>query len=105
MSDTTKNAAIVSEITPEDIAAYLRLDVTDAEETKMLRTFLSVAKSYIKSYTGIKEEDFDNYPDFVIVVYLMCQDFYDNRSLVANYKDEVNPTVKTILDMHTVNNL
>ena len=92
----------VSEITIQDIAEYIRLDeIGDAEE-KQLSTFLTVAKDYVKNYTGL--EDLDEYADLVIVVYILCQDMYDNRTM---YIDKANPNkvVQTILDMHTRNNL
>ena len=92
----------VSEITIQDIAEYIRLDeIGDAEE-KQLSTFLTVAKDYVKNYTGL--EDLDEYADLVIVVYILCQDMYDNRAM---YIDKANPNkvVQTILDMHTRNNL
>ena len=92
----------VSEITIHDIADFIRLDgVTDVEE-KQLDTLLIIAKDYIKNYTAL--DDLDEYADLVIVVYIMCQDMWDNRTM---YIDKANPNkvVQTILDMHTRNNL
>ena len=92
----------VSEITTNDIAEYIRLDeIGDAEE-KQLSTFLQIAKDYIKNYTAL--EDLDEHADLVLVVFILCQDMYDNRAM---YIDKGNPnrTVQTILDMHTRNNL
>ena len=92
----------VSEITTKDIAEFLHLDeVGDAEQTQ-LSTFLSVAKDYIKNYTAL--EDLDEYADLVIVVYILCQDMYDNRVMYIE-KGNVNKVVQTILDMHTRNYL
>lgn len=92
----------VSEITTADIADFIRLgEVGDAEELQ-LSTFLAVAKDYITNYTAL--DDLDEYADLVIVVYILCQDMYDNRSM---YIDKANPNkvVQTILDMHTRCNL
>ena len=92
----------VSEITINDIADFIRLDeVGDAEE-KQLSTFLTVAKDYIKNYTGL--DDLDEYADIVHVVYILCQDMYDNRGMYIE-KGEPNKVVQTILDMHTRCNL
>ena len=96
----------VSEITIKDVADYIRLD--DYEE-RDIETYLNIAKSYISSYTGIpvtseEGESLDDFPDFVIVVYVLCQDMYDNRSMYVD-KANVNKVVQTILDMHTRNNL
>lgn len=96
----------VSEITIKDVADYIRLD--DYED-RDIETYLNIAKSYISSYTGIpvtseEGESLDDFPDFVIVVYVLCQDMYDNRSMYVE-KANVNKVVQTILDMHTRNNL
>ena len=92
----------VSEITIQDIADFIRLDeVTDADK-KQLETFLNITKDYIKNYTALA--DLDEYADLVFVVYILCQDMWDNRTA---YSDKVNPNkvVQTILDMHTRCNL
>lgn len=101
----------VSEITVEDIANYLRLSEISGEDNKNIELFLNIAKNYIENYTGIPQESeteeaetLDTYSDFVIVVYILCQDMYDNRVMYVDGKN-INNTVKTILDMHTRNNL
>ena len=99
----------VSEITYEDIANYLRLTEIDAQDEENLETYLEIAINYIENYTGIsrdttKSENLDSFSDFVIVVYVLCQDMYDNRCMYVDGKG-LNNTVKTILDMHTRNNI
>ena len=96
----------VSEITIEDVARYIRVD--DYEESD-IETYLNIAKNYISSYTGIpvtseEGESLDDFPDFVIVAYILCQDMYDNRTLYVD-KNNINKVVQTVLDMHTRNNL
>lgn len=92
----------VSAITINDVADYIRLGEIDATEEKQLSTFLTVAKNYIKNYTGL--EDLDECPDLVIVVFILCQDMYDNRTMYVEGTN-ANRTVQTILDMHTRNNI
>lgn len=101
----------VSEITIQDIADYIKLDEYDESE---IETYLNIAKNYISNYTGIPEakedeeaeeaeediETLDSYADFVIVVYVLCQDMHDNRCMYVN-SGNVNKVVQTILDMHT----
>ena len=101
----------VSEITAENIASYIRLTEIDESTKKELELYLNIAKNYIENYTGIPEksedekvETLDSYSDFVIVVYILCLDMYDNRSMYIDGKS-INNTIKTILDMHTRNNL
>ena len=92
----------VSDITVDLIAEFIHLDGMNATEERQLSTFLNIAKDYIKNYTGI--DDLDEYTDLVLVVYIMCQDMYDNRAMYVDGKS-INRTVQTILDMHTRNNL
>lgn len=99
----------VSEITYENIADYLRITEIDEYDKRELETYLEIAINYIENYTGIsrdtsKSENLDSFSDFVIVVYILCQDMYDNRCMYVDGKD-MNNTVKTILDMHTRNNI
>ena len=101
----------VSEITADDIINYLRISDVTEQDKKDIELFLNIAKNYIENYTGIpqKSEDeqaetLDTYSDFIIVVYVLCQDMYDNRKMYVDGKS-INNTVKTILDMHTRNNL
>ena len=101
----------VSEITVKDIVNYLRLSEVSEEDNKNIELFLNIAKNYIENYTGIpqmsddkEEETLDTYSDFIIVVYVLCQDMYDNSAMYVDGKN-INNTVKTILDMHTRNNL
>ena len=101
----------VSEITVKDIANYLRISDVTKQDEEDIELFLNIAKNYIENYTGIpqksenvEDETLDTYSDFVIVVYVLCQDMYDNRVMYVDGKN-INNTVKTILDMHTRNNL
>ena len=92
----------VSEITAKNIADYIRLDEVNDTDTQQLETLLIIAKNYIKNYTAL--DDLDEYADLVIVVYILCQDMYDNRTMYID-KGNPNKVVQTILDMHTRCNL
>ncbi|MCI8699733.1 MAG: phage gp6-like head-tail connector protein [Clostridia bacterium] len=107
MKEITK----VSEITIDELVNYLRLSEVSEEEKIELKTYLKIAKNYISNYTSIpekseneKDETLDSYSDFVIVVYVLCQDMHDNRTMYVDNKS-INKTVQTILDMHTRNNI
>lgn len=92
----------VSDITVESVADYLRLDEVTESEINTLNTLIPVATSFIKSYTGLDDNDVDKYPEFVIVVLILCQDMWDNRTMYVDSKD-LNNTVQSILAMHSVN--
>lgn len=100
----------VSDITIQDVVNYLKLD--DYEESE-IETYLNIAKNFISNYTGIPEtsedeeddeevETLDSYADFIIVVYILCQDMNDNRCMYVD-KANMNKVVQTILDMHARN--
>ena len=93
--------AKVSDITVKDIADYLRLSEISQEDTNFLNKCLEIAKSFITSYTGV--EDLDKKADFVICVYILCQDMYDNRSRYTDGNPQPNKTFETILDLHNGN--
>ena len=90
----------VSDITVDSVAEYLRLDEVSEEEKNTLTTLISIATSFIKNYTGL--DDLDKYPEFVIVVLILCQDMWDNRTMYVDSKD-LNNTIQSILAMHSVN--
>ena len=92
----------VSDITAESVAEYLRLDEVTDSEINTLAMLISIATSYIKSYTGLDDAGVDKYPEFVIVVLILCQDMWDNRTMYVGSKD-LNNTVQSILAMHSVN--
>lgn len=94
--------AKVSGITAKDIAEYIRLDEVSDADTKQLETLLIIAKDYITNYTAL--ESLDEYSDLVIVVYILVQDMWDNRTMYID-KGNPNKVVQTILDMHTRCNL
>lgn len=92
----------VSDITVESVADYLRLDEVTDSEKNTLAMLISIATSFIKSYTGLDDDGADKYPEFVIVVLILCQDMWDNRTMYVDSKD-LNNTVQSILAMHSVN--
>ena len=92
----------VSEITSEDCAEYMRLDEVSTDDTNTLNNMIGIAKTFISNYTGRTAEELDNYQDFVIVVFVLVQDMWDNRSLYVD-KTNLNMVVESILGMHSVN--
>lgn len=106
----------VSEIKVNDIIRYVREepDNLTAEELQDFNNYLLTAKSFISSCTGIPitpitdpvtllpGKCLDDYEDFYIVVMVLCQDMYDNRSMYVE-KTNLNKVVDTILGMHCTN--
>lgn len=98
------NITKVSDITYTDIADYIRLDVSenDTEIINTLNNLINISKVFISNYTGRTIKELDNFQDFIIVVLILCQDMYDNRTLYVD-NSNLNKVVETILGMHSVN--
>ena len=92
----------VSKITFQEIADYIRLSEVSEEEKTLLDNLINIAKSFIKENTGV--QDLDEYDDFVIVIFILCQDMYDNRTVYVD-KTNLNKVVETILGLHSRNNI
>lgn len=98
MNEITK----VSDISYQDVADYLRLYEVDIDTTNTLNTLINVSKSFISNFTGRSIEELDNYQDFVIVLFVLCQDMWDNRTMYVDSKN-LNNVVQSILGLHSVN--
>ena len=92
----------VSQITAQDVADYIRLSEVTQDDLNTLNTMLTVAKVYVGEYTGRTIQDLDNYKDIIIVVLILCQDMWDNRTLYVD-SSNVNKVVESILGLHSIN--
>ena len=96
------NITKVSDITAQDVADYLRLGEVDTSDTNTLNTLLTVAKVYVGEYTGRTIQELDDYKDVIIVILILCQDMWDNRTLYVD-SSNANKVVESILSLHAVN--
>ena len=92
----------VSDITYKEIADYIRLTEVSQEDESLLTALIGIAKAFIKENTGV--ENLDEFDDFVIVVFILCQDMFDTRALYVD-KTNLNKVVETILGMHSLTNI
>lgn len=92
----------VSDIRYTHIANYIRLTEVSNDDITLLNNLIDIATAFIKSYTGVS--DLDEYDDFVIVVFILCQDMYDTRTMYVD-KNNLNKVVETILGMHSNTNI
>jgi len=92
----------VSQITAQDVADYLRISGVTEDDLNTLNTLLTVAKAYITQYTGQTLENLDTLQDIIIVVLILCQDMWDNRTLYVDSSNS-NKVVESILGLHSVN--
>ena len=96
MNEITK----VSDITYQDVAEYLRIPEVTQSDQSLLNSLIGIAKDFIKKYTG--QSNLDAFQDFVIVVFVLCQDMYDNRAMYVD-STNLNYVIESILGMHSVN--
>lgn len=99
MNEVTK----VSDITYQEIAGYMHLyEDLSIDDISTLNNLIGIAKAFIANWTGRTLAELDLFQDFVIVVFVLCQDMWDNRTLYVD-KTNLNHVVSSILDMHSVN--
>lgn len=92
----------VSELTGDFIATFCRVD-EDATDIQLIDTlFLPAAKQYVKSHTGMTDEEMDLHEDIPIAVCALCCHMYDNRSVEVT-SDKVNQVVMDIIGRYDRN--
>ena len=91
----------VSEITDEVVAEYVRADDPEEMAIGLAR---KAAVEYVRSYTGLTDEEMDQHEDLAIAVLIVASDLYDNRSATVK-EGNVNKTMECILGMHSKNQL
>ena len=92
----------VSDITYQDVADYIRLDEVTADDQTTLSTLIDVSKAFVCHYTGRKLEELDSYQDIIIVILILCQDMWDNRTMYVD-SGNLNKVIESILGLHQVN--
>lgn len=93
----------VSEVDAETLAEYVRLDDPGEIELKELDRMKGSAVAMITAYTGLKAKELDEYEDITQALFVIVADMFDNRNLQTDNKAVINPAVKTILNLHSVN--
>lgn len=96
------NNTVVSSITVDDVAGYLRIIELSNFDQIFIGQILEAAKAYVMKYTGLDAEGMDQCADIVIAIYVLCQDMYDNRTLYVD-SSNISSVVETILGMHSIN--
>lgn len=93
-----------SEVDETILAEYARLDDPSDIELNELKRMRESAVAMITAYTGLKEEELDEHADITQALFVLVMDMFDNRNLMIDYKStNMNPAVKTILNLHSVN--
>lgn len=90
----------ISEATFESLKQYA--NVFHNEDDNLFESILLACKSYIKSYTGLTDEQMDTKEDLTMALFVLANEMYDNRVFSAQ-DNKVNVVIKSILDMHSIN--
>lgn len=91
----------ISEIQPKNLADYLRLEDDQYADTE-LQLMLDAAVTFMQSYTGLTLGELDWHEDLAIVVYVLVQDMFENRSYYVD-NGNLNKVIETILGMYRTN--
>lgn len=94
------NTMKISEVTITDLKEYANVD--HDYDNNIFSSILLSSKSYIKSYTGLNEEQIDSKEELTIALMILCNEMYENRIYTVE-NDKVNKIVNSILDMHSIN--
>lgn len=90
----------ISEVTIVELKDYANVDHDFDDD--IFTNILMAAKSYIKGYTGLNDEQLDDKEDLTLALMVLCNEMYDNRIFSVQY-DKVNTVVSNILNMHSIN--
>lgn len=90
----------ISTIAISDLKNYLH--VYHDEDDTLITSILVAAKAFVTGFTGLSAELQDSYEDLTMAVFILASELYDNRSYTVD-KDTVNPVIKSILNMYSVN--
>lgn len=90
----------ISQLNVDSVLKFLKLSGDEGDISPL--ALLAAAKSYVKSYTGLAEDEMDQHEDLTIAVLVLCADLYENRLTTVD-SSNVNHTVDTILSMYRTN--
>ena len=89
----------MSEVTLDVVKRHIGVS---EEDDATISLYWTAAKAQALAYTGLTAEEADELPDITVAALALCSDLYTFRN-AAGESAALNPTVKMILDMHSVN--
>lgn len=93
-------SAKVSKISPEELTEFCRIDDPDEQDAGHIVRAMSIVRAFIRSYTGLTDDEIDEHEDITWAYMVLVRDNYDNRSLQENAAVKINRTVSIILDQY-----
>lgn len=92
----------ISEVSQSAVKAHCGISGEDSDE--LLKIYMSAAIKIAADYTGLSDEQLDEYPDITVAYLNMVNEMYSQR-LVMTAGTQMNEFQRQILDMHSVNYL
>lgn len=93
-------ATRVSEVTVAELLEFCRIDDPSTDDSDHIQRAMALCRAFIRSYTGLTDEEIDEHEDLVWAYMVLVRDNYDNRSLQENAAVKTNRTVGIILDQY-----
>ncbi len=93
----------VSELTPAIIKDFCGISDTDSDD--IIAVLIPSAKAYIRDYTGLTNEQIDEHEDITYACMVLVNDMFTQRDYTLSLHKQVSLTVKTILNMHSLNHV
>lgn len=90
----------ISEVSLSVVKAHCGISGGDSDE--LLGVYMAAAKKIAADYTGLSEEQLDDFPDITVAFLNMVNEMYSQR-LVMTAGAQMNAFQRQILDMHSVN--
>lgn len=94
----------INELTIDIIKDFCGITDNDSD-TIITKILLPSAKSSIKGYTGLSDDEINQYDDLSTACLVLINDCFTNRDYNINSRLQKNPTVQVILGMYAKNYL
>lgn len=91
---------ILSQLTSNDLANYLRLEQDD--DAALLAGILAAAQSAVLNYTGVTAEEADALPELALAALVVGADLYEHRTMQVD-NNNINLTARGLMDLHRSN--
>lgn len=92
----------INELTIGIIKDYCGICDNDSDEL-IEKVLLPSAKSFVKGYTGLSDDEINQYEDISIACMVLIYEMYTQRDYTLSLHKQVNPCIKTILGMYSKN--
>ena len=93
----------ISEVTLEHLTDYIRLDDPGEIELDEIMRMKESAIAQMSAYTGLSEDEMEEYADITQALFVLVADMFDNRNYQIDKSGKTNDMVHCILNMHSVN--